>query len=68
MMIDRREVSLDELTRELAEAARRQPQLSVIVRGDAQGAFQYVAQVLTACRDAGVNDLGISVQPDRQRR
>jgi biopolymer transport protein ExbD len=34
----------------------------VMVRGDAEGSFQHVASVLTACRDAGVKDLGIAVE------
>ena len=37
-------------------------ELHVIIRGDAEGAFQNIANVLSACRRAGVNDLGISVR------
>jgi len=63
------QVSLDDkfLTaiqlRQALEAARaRNADLSVIVRGDGEGAFQHVATVLNACRQAGVSDMGISVR------
>ena len=29
---------------------------------DADGAFQHVASVLGACREAGISDMGISVR------
>ena len=38
------------------------PTLGVIIRGEADGPFQNVAAVLTACRQAGISDLGISVR------
>ena len=34
----------------------------VLVRGDARGEFQNVAAVLTACKQAGIHDLGITVR------
>ena len=37
-------------------------EVKVIIRGDAQGAFQNVASVLNVCRNAGVSDLGVSVR------
>ena len=55
-------VTLAQLTQTLAEGRAQYPQLSVAVRGDAQGPFQYVAAVIAACREAGVRDLAISVQ------
>jgi len=63
------QVSLDDkfvtpvqLRRELESARARNTDLSVIVRGDGEGAFQHVATVLNACRQAGVSDMGISVR------
>jgi biopolymer transport protein ExbD len=63
------QVSLDDkfvtpvqLRRELEAARARNTDLSVIVRGDGEGAFQHVATVLNACRQAGVSDMGISVR------
>lgn len=61
-------LTLEELTQRLREDRRRNPQLGVIVRGDAEGAFQDVAGVLAACRQAGVTDLGISVRLARKDR
>jgi biopolymer transport protein ExbD len=49
--------------RQELEAARTQcPGLSVIVRGDGEGALKNVAAVLNACRQAGIADMGISVR------
>ncbi len=59
---NRQIVDLPRLTELLATARQQTPQLSVAVRGDAQGAFQNVANVLAACRTAGVHDMAISVR------
>lgn len=63
------QISLDDkfltavqLRQELEAARARNAALSVIVRGDGEGAFQHVATVLNACRQAGVSDMGISVR------
>lgn len=55
-------VSLDSLTLELKSLRNTQVDLNVIVRGDADGPLQNVAAVLTACRSAGVADVGIAVR------
>jgi biopolymer transport protein ExbD len=60
--LDRETVTLEELVRRLAQAHGEYADLGVLVRGDAEGAFQNVASVLGACREAGVTDLGISVR------
>lgn len=51
-----------QLRQELEAARTRCPGLSVIVRGDGEGAFQNVASVLNACRQAGISNMGISVR------
>ncbi len=61
-------MTLEDLTQELRARAAQHPEIGVLVRGDADGPFQHVASVLSACREAGVRDLGISVQLDRKRR
>jgi biopolymer transport protein ExbD len=66
--LDARPVTLAQLTAELTQARRARPDLSVVVRGDAEGKFQNVAMVLTACREAGVSDMGISVKLETKRR
>jgi biopolymer transport protein ExbD len=56
------ECSLDELFHKL-EAKRSQYQaLGVLVRGDREVAFQAVADVLNACKQAGIQEIGITVQ------
>jgi biopolymer transport protein ExbD len=60
---DRQRVSLDELKSKLTALRRQYNDLGVLVRGDARGEFQNVAAVLNACRQVGVQDLGIMVKP-----
>jgi biopolymer transport protein ExbD len=60
--LDKTAVNLEQLTSRLAAARRQCGDLGVLVRGDAQGQFQNVASVLTACKQAGVQDLGITVK------
>ncbi|MGD0899971.1 MAG: biopolymer transporter ExbD [Thermoguttaceae bacterium] len=60
--LDQAPVTLAELTARLASAKTRSPSLSILVRGDGQGEFQQVAAVLSACKQAGIDDLGISVR------
>jgi biopolymer transport protein ExbD len=60
--LDRETVTLEELVQRLVQTQSEYPDLGVLVRGDAEGAFQNVATVLGACREAGVSDMGISVR------
>src|SRR5262249_37702305 len=62
ILLDDKAVTLVELQNELAAAHHQYPELGVLVRGDATGAFQNVASVLAACRAAGIADLGIAVR------
>jgi biopolymer transport protein ExbD len=64
--LDREAVSLDQLRERLAAARSQYDGLGVIVRGDAEGAFQNVASVLSAIRQAGIADMGISVRLARR--
>ncbi|MEN6458342.1 MAG: biopolymer transporter ExbD [Thermoguttaceae bacterium] len=66
--LDRSTVTLDQLTTRLAAARRQYSDLGVLVRGDAHGEFQSVAAVLTACKQAGIHDLGITVRSMPMRR
>ncbi len=61
IMLDRQEVTLAELKAKLSEAHSQYQKLGVVVRGDSQGAYQNVADVLATCRAAGIADLGITV-------
>lgn len=66
--LDRSEVSLDELTTRLAAARREYSELGVVVRGDGGGPLQHVADVLSACREAGISDMGISVRVAKKEK
>jgi biopolymer transport protein ExbD len=57
-----RRVSLADLTRWLSAKRAQYADLGVIVRGDGRGAFQHVAEVLNACKQAGIKELGITVR------
>ena len=60
--LDKNDVTLTELTQHLAIARREYPELSVVIRGDASCAFQHVAGALSACKEANISDLGITVR------
>ncbi|MEQ8787658.1 MAG: biopolymer transporter ExbD [Pirellulaceae bacterium] len=64
--LDREIVTLEQLEQRLAAARSQYEALGVVVRGDAEGAFQNVAGVLSACRRAGIQDMGISVRLARR--
>lgn len=61
LALDRKRMTVEELTSALTAVRRERKDVGVIVRGDGEGAFQNVASVLNACRRAGISDLGISV-------
>jgi biopolymer transport protein ExbD len=66
--LDKQTVSLEQLRGELTNWRGRSASQTVVVRGDGEGPLQNVASVLTACRDAGISDMGISVRVDRKQR
>jgi biopolymer transport protein ExbD len=55
-------VTLDDLTARLTSARSQHGGLSVVIRGDAHCAFQQVASALSACQQAGISELGITVR------
>ena len=62
IFLDGQSVTLGELTQQLAAARSQYRDLGVVVRGDAGGRFQRVAEVLDACKQADIAELGISVR------
>ncbi len=60
--LDEKQVTLDQLTKRLAAARAQYSDLGVLVRGDGQVVFQRVAEVLNACKQAGIQELGITVR------
>jgi biopolymer transport protein ExbD len=66
--LDHKAITLPQLVAELKESRRQRPDMSVVVRGDAEGKFQNVATVLTACRESGISEMGISVKMETKQR
>jgi len=60
--LDKRSVSLSQLTAELRRATSESDDVQVVIHGDARCHFQHVASALAACREARVSDLGITVE------
>jgi biopolymer transport protein ExbD len=60
--LDGSPLTLEELTARLAAARTPLTEPSVVLRGDAQCAFQHVASTLAACQQAGISELGITVR------
>lgn len=69
LTLDEEPITLQDLTRRLATIRTQYSDLGVLVRGDGKGQFQRVAEVLNACKQAGIQELGISVRlvsPDKE--
>jgi biopolymer transport protein ExbD len=60
--LDGQPVTVEELASRLTEVRRRLNQPSVVIRGDAECAFQHIASALAACRSAGISELGVTVR------
>lgn len=59
-------VPIEELAKKLQQSRTQYSKAGVVVRGDATVNMQSLTNVLTACRDAGISDMGISVKPLRR--
>lgn len=64
--VDDELISTEQLRPWLDEARQRNPDVGVVVRGDADGPLQNVANVLGICQGAGISDLGIHVRIARK--
>ena len=53
-------VSPEELLRSLKQAAARNAQTAVTIRGDRGAAYEHVVQVLDLCHAAGLRNLGLA--------
>lgn len=62
MELDGKTLTTEELTACLTAARTPLGEPSVVIRGDANCAFQHIASALAACRQAGISDLGITVR------
>jgi len=61
--LDSQSVTVNELRNLLATAHRQYEGLQVTIRGDGAAPYQCVAGVMTACRQAGIAEMGIAVAP-----
>lgn len=68
IMMDRKSFTVDQLMVELRRAHDEYNEMSVVIRGDADGRYENVTDVLAACRDAGFERLGIAVRAESMRR
>ena len=68
IVMDQQEYRIDDLESSLTSAVSEYPELGVVIRGDGNSTLQNVATILTACRQAGINDMGISVRQDKTMR
>ena len=55
-------LTASELSDRLTTARSTEPDLQVVIRGDARCEFQHIASAMGACRDAGVSELGVTVR------
>lgn len=65
--LDRQPMGLDQLKGQLATARQQNENLDVIVRGDEEAPYKHMAAVITACRQAGISEVGISVILTKER-
>ena len=63
IVLDAQPVTLTELRSLLATAHRQYEGLEVTIRGDGFAPYQNVAAVMTACKQAGISEMGIAVAP-----
>jgi len=61
MTLDAQPVTITELRSLLATAHRQYEGLVVTIRGDGLAPYQNVAAAMTACRQAGISEMGIAV-------
>jgi biopolymer transport protein ExbD len=61
--LDQKQVTLSDLVAKLTDARRQYSDLSVLVRCDAEDKCQQMVSVLNACKQAGVQNMGVAVRP-----
>ena len=66
--MDKKSYTIDQLIGELHCAHDEYSETSVLVRGNGEGRYQAVIDVLAACRDAGFDRLGLAVRAETVRR
>ena len=60
------EISLDELTARIAEAAKSEPQPEIHIRGARTVQYEKVAQIMAAVQRGGLKKIGFPLDPSMQ--
>jgi len=61
-------VTDQELRTKLMAEAKRNRQLSIVLRGDADVPLQRIVNVLATCRDCGVSEVGVAARRAKRER
>lgn len=60
LYLGEKSITLKELEQELAVAHKRYQDQAVVVRGDAQGAYQNIMNILAVCHRVGITNLSLA--------
>lgn len=66
LVINQRNVTLDQLRLLLARIAKQYPDQSVIIRGDRQAALEYAIDILDICAKSGVWNVSFAALPPEE--
>ena len=67
MVMNTKPITFDELGDKMAALARINPDYAIILRGDENVAYKYVARVLDVCRGAGIWNVAFPVSKPQQQ-
>lgn len=65
VLFDKNPIAIAQLQQTLLGAVAQYADTSVVVRGDGQGNFQRIAEVMLMVRQAGITDIGVAVRMQR---
>lgn len=66
--IEGQPASAEQVGKDMAQRAKLEPDLTVVISADRAVLFDYVVKVMDAVKQAGVTKLGVSVSPLRPER
>ena len=67
LVVNKQNLSPDDLERLLAEAQGRYADQSVLIRGDGKGNYQTIMDVLSICQNAGIHNYSLATQLKTQK-
>ncbi|MEE2640625.1 MAG: biopolymer transporter ExbD [Planctomycetota bacterium] len=68
IQLDSKQVTLEQLETDLAEARSEYPKVGVVVRGESEIVYQRIAEVLGTVHAAGIKDMRIAVKTGKNLR